>query len=122
MVTVAVLLVCGQHARILQCLHKIRRLAGRLEEQHERVTGDPTLVRLNLVRSIRLRAAIGGLRELRPLARGARERRILARIRCERFFHQIIAQQACSGEPCRLLFRTHLVKFEIRNDSHAVLR
>ena len=51
---VARLLIGGQNAGVLQSLLQILALAAGLEQQHQRITGNATLVRLDLVGMIAL--------------------------------------------------------------------
>ncbi len=66
---IAVLLIGGKDAGIVQPLLKIPALAGGLEQPHQGVAGDAALVRLDLEGAIGLRAAVRGLRELHVVCR-----------------------------------------------------
>ena len=77
---IATALVRGKDAGVVQSLLQVPALTGRLVQADQGITGNPALVRLDLIGAVTLRTGIRGQRE--PLARAgrAREGRVAAGI------------------------------------------
>ena len=118
---ITVFLIGSKDAGVLQPLFQVLALAASLEQQHQSVAGDAAFVGLYLIWAIGLRAAVRMQRKLISLAGRARERRILAGFRRERFLYQILAHRTCRLQKPRILLAAQFMEFEVGENAHPIL-